>query len=112
MATTNIPLDRAIQKINNLRAVASNSSENWQKVAMLLGWSTWDVGLPYYGVDDKVKMTPQMILREKVDVMKKETSTKDQKQMLLDLGLTKEQIKKLQYEEARVKKIIELQNKK
>ena len=28
------------------------------------------------------------------------------------LGLTKEQIKKLQYEEARVKKIIELQNKK
>ena len=53
-----------------------------------------------------------MILREKVDVMKKETSTKDQKQMLLDLGLTKEQIKKLQYEEARVKKIIELQNKK
>jgi hypothetical protein len=111
-ATTNIPLDRAIQKINNLRAVASNSSENWQKVAMLLGWSTWDVGLPYYGVDDKVKMTPQMILREKVDVMKKETSTKDQKQMLLDLGLTKEQIKKLQYEEARVKKIIELQNKK
>ncbi len=70
-ATTNIPLDRAIQKINNLRAVASNSSENWQKVAMLLGWSTWDVGLPYYGVDDKEIQTPQTILRDKVLKMKK-----------------------------------------
>jgi hypothetical protein len=110
-STTNIPLDRAIQKINNLRAVASNSSEKWQKVAMLLGWSTWDVGLPYYGVNDKVEMTPQMILKEKVTTMAKETSTKEQKQLLLDLGLTKQQIKALKYEEIRVKKIIELQEK-
>jgi hypothetical protein len=110
-STTNIPLDRAIQKINNLRAVASNSSEKWQKVAMLLGWSTWDVGLPYYGVNDKVEMTPQMILKEKVTTMAKETSTKEQKQLLLDLGLTKQQIKALKYEEIRIKKIIELQEK-
>ena len=108
---TNIPLDRAIQKINNIRAITSNSSQNWQKVAMALGWSTWDVGLPYYGVDDKVEMTPQMILKEKVTVMKKETNTKQQKEMLLKLGLTKQQIKDLKYEEARVKKIIELQEK-
>jgi hypothetical protein len=31
--------------------------------------------------------------------------------MLLDLGLTKKEIKALRYEENRVKKIIELQNK-
>ena len=31
--------------------------------------------------------------------------------MLLDLGLDKKQIKALRYEDARVKKIIELQNK-
>ncbi len=109
---TNIPMDRAIQKINNIRAITSNSSQNWQKVAMALGWSTWDVGLPYYGVDDKVEMTPEMILKQKVTVMKKETSTKQQKETLLKLGLTKQQIKALKYEEARVKKIIELQEKK
>ena len=79
---TNIPMDRAIQKINNIRAITSNSSQNWQKVAMALGWSTWDVGLPYYGVDDKVEMTPEMILKEKVTEMKKETRTKLQKEML------------------------------
>ena len=104
-------MDRAIQKINNIRAITSNSSENWQKVAMALGWSTWDIGLPYYGVDDKVEMTPEMILKEKVTTMAKETSTKEQKQMLLDLGLTKQEIKALKYEDIRVKKIIELQNK-
>ena len=108
---TNLPLDRAVQKMNNIRAIMSNSSQNWQKVAMALGWSTWDIGLPYYGVEDKVEMTPQMILKEKVTVMKKETSIKQQKEMLLKLGLTKQQIKDLKYEEARVKKIIELQEK-
>ena len=47
-----------------------------------------------------------------VTTMKKDTSTKQQKQMLLDLGLTKAEIKKLRYEEDRVKKIIALQKKK
>ena len=108
---TNIPMDRAIQKINNLRAITSNSSENWQKVALAMGWSTWDLGLPYYGVEDKVEMTPRMILKKKVETMAKETSTKDQKQLLLDLGLTKQEIKALKYEDIRIKKIIELQEK-
>ena len=108
---TNVPLDRAIQKINNLRAATSDSSAKWQKVALLMGWSTWDLGLPYYGVEDKEIKTPQTILRDKVLKMKKDTSTKEQKDLLLELGLTKQQIKALKYEENRVKKIIELQNK-
>jgi hypothetical protein len=44
--------------------------------------------------------------------MKDQTTTKEQTIMLLDLGLTKKQIKTLRIEENRVKKIIELQNKK
>jgi len=111
-AITNVPLDRAIKKINNLRNITSEETQNWQKVALAMGWTTWDVGLPFYGVKQKVKMTPQMILKEKVVKMKKETSTKQQKETLLKLGLTKQQIKALRYEEARVKKIIELQEKK
>ena len=40
----------------------------WQKVALLMGWSTWDLGLPYYGVEDKVEIKRrQMILKEKVN---------------------------------------------
>ena len=108
---TNIPVDEAVVKINALRAIYSDSSEAWQKVALALGWSTWDVGLPYYGVEDKVVQTPEMLERIKIDDMKKTTTTKEQKVMLLELGLTKKEIKDLRIEENRVKKIIELQNK-
>ena len=110
-ATTNIPADRAIQKLNNVRQIFNKESENWQKVALALGWSSWDVGLGYYGVEEKVDQTPEMILKEKVTTMKKETSIKEQKDLLLKLGLTKQQIKALKYENERVKKIIELQEK-
>ena len=110
-ATTNIPADRAIQKINNIRQMFSENSEKWQKVALALGWSSWDVGLGYYGVEEKVDQTPEMILKEKVTTMKKETSIKEQKDLLLELGLTKQQIKALKYENERVKKILELQEK-
>ena len=112
-ATTNIPIDRVIKKANNIRGIMSEQSQMWQKVSMALGWSSYDVGLPYYGGWDKpVEPTPAERKKQEIDVMKKDTSTADQTQMLLDLGLDKKQIKALRYEDARVKKIIELQNKK
>merc|ERR1711966_519436 len=112
-ATTNIPIDRVIKKANNIRGIMSEQSQMWQKVSMALGWSSYDVGLPYYGGWDKpVEPTPAELKRQEIDVMKKNTSTADQTQMLLDLGLDKKQIKALRYEDARVKKIIELQKKK
>ena len=110
---TNIPLDRAISKMNNIRGIMSEQSEKWQKVALALGWSTWDVGLGYYGGFDPVKpLTSEQQYDLDVSNMKKETTSKQQKQMLLDLGLTRSEIKKLRYEEDRVKKIIALQKKK
>ena len=110
---TNLPLDRAISKINNIRGIMSEQSEKWQKVALALGWSTWDVGLGYYGGFDPVKpLTPEQQYDLDVSNMKKETTSAQQKQMLLDLGLTRAEIKKLRYEEDRVKKIIALQKKK
>ena len=55
--------------------------------------------------------TPEEIEQKKFDTMKKNTKTQDQIDMLLDLGLTKKEIKALGKEDARVKKIIELQSK-
>ena len=50
---TNIPLDRVVKKINNIRGIYSEKSALWQKVALGLGWSTWDVDLGYYGGFDE-----------------------------------------------------------
>jgi hypothetical protein len=109
---TNIPLDRVAKKINNLRGLVNERSSLWQKVALGLGWGTWELGLGYYGGFDKEKpLTPEQQLQLEVDTMKKDTSKADQVKTLLDFGLTKKQIRELKNENDRVKKILELQKK-
>jgi len=48
-ATANIPLDRAVMILNNIREASDSENEAWQRIAMLLGWNTWDVGVDPYG---------------------------------------------------------------
>jgi Trp operon repressor len=108
---TNIPLDRVIKKLNSMRGIVSEQSSLWQKVALGLGWSTWDVGLGYYGGFDAAKvLTPEEEKVKEIDDLKKLTKTTEQVDMLLNLGLSKKEIKALGKEQARVEKIIELQN--
>jgi chloramphenicol 3-O-phosphotransferase len=107
-AVFNIPLDRAVMKMNSMRNILNPATENWQKVALALGWSTWDVGLPYFGLaEDKPVLTETEKQTKKLFDLNKS----DQVKMLLDLGLTKKQIRALTKEEQRVKEIIKLQNK-
>ena len=109
---TNLPLDRVMKKINNIRGMVNERSALWQKVALGLGWSTWELGLGYYGGFDAAKvLTPDEQLTKEVNDMKKLTKTKEQVDMLLDFGLTKKEIKALGKEDLRVRKIIELQKK-
>ena len=44
-AGTNIPLNRTINKINNLSESLNSQNAIWQRIAMVLGWNRWDVGL-------------------------------------------------------------------
>jgi hypothetical protein len=111
-AATNVPADRALQKINNTRMILSDNSEKWQKIALALGWSTWDVGLPYYGVPSTEPLSPERIMENREIEMRQNTNTREQKKMLQELGLTNKEIKALRYEKDRVKKIISLQDKK
>jgi hypothetical protein len=90
--------------------VFSENSEAWQKVAMTMGWSSWDVGLPYYGVEGASKpKTPAMIFEDTITEMKKNTSSKEQKQTLINLGVSRSELNKYKYEEDRIKKILELE---
>ena len=111
-AGVNIPADRALQKINNTRMILSDNSEKWQKIALALGWSTWDVGLPYYGVPSNEPLSPEREMENREIEMRQNTNTREQKKMLLDLGLTNKEIRELRYEKNRIKKIIALQDKK
>jgi hypothetical protein len=42
---TNIPLDRIVKKVSNLTYLLDNQSKGWQKLALLFGFSTYDIGV-------------------------------------------------------------------
>jgi len=42
-AATNIPLDRGIIKLQNLKDASDAENEEWQRVANALGWSKWQL---------------------------------------------------------------------
>lgn len=44
-ATTNIPLDRLVKKSNNIVSATGQDLENWQRLALIAGYSDWQLGL-------------------------------------------------------------------
>ena len=44
-ALTNIPLDRAIKKTNNVVTATSQDLETWERLALLGGWQDWEIGI-------------------------------------------------------------------
>ena len=72
-AIFNIPLDRAIRKANNIESAMAEGTELWQRVALLLGWNEWELGLGPQAEKDKQKKknrTPDNIqdqIRERLD---------------------------------------------
>ena len=141
---TNIPLARMVNEVNRLTEMLDNRNSSLQRIALGLGWRTWDVHadneehdlIELEAKQDKKAAQKQKVidareekkrlaeearfkgmsddeiaLTKRKDIIYKTTS-KNQKDKLLDLGLTIKEIKALKYEKDRVNKIIELQNKK
>ena len=50
----NIPLDRAMRMTMTLMQIADRDTAMWQRFALALGWSSWSVGLPYWGTPTTV----------------------------------------------------------
>ena len=194
---TNIPLARLHRKMQNISAGLDNENAWWQRVAVLAGWSKWDVGIENKSLQEakqRVKENQKQINKEtklkkkypgktkqEIDILETEKTIYDlnkreqerilqqnglnpknyklekdrvnaimklrsknknkidkqvsdiqnfvpdkseqreidlfkmnkneQVNLLMNLGLSPSQIKNLKYEEDRVKKIIELENK-
>ena len=53
-ATTNIPMDRGVKKINNLMKASDSELETWERLALFGGWQDWEIGLD----EDKKKKKP------------------------------------------------------
>ena len=60
---TNIPVARLHRKVENVRAALNSENEWWQRLAVGLGWSKWDVGIENKEVE---------AIKEKIKKQKKE----------------------------------------
>ncbi len=54
-ALTNIPLDRAVKKTNNVVQATSQDLETWERLALLGGWQDWEIGVD----EEKPSSKPQ-----------------------------------------------------
>ena len=47
-AAFNLPADRLVQKMRNIKDALDDQNETWQRIALALGWPDWQIG-----IDDK-----------------------------------------------------------
>ena len=66
-AATNIPIDRVLRKMMNLRMAMDEETRTWQRVALILGWSSWSLGLPYWGLQSTIDQEEKTIEKAKKD---------------------------------------------
>ena len=97
-ALTNVPLDRAIKKITNIVDAGNEDIEYYKRVALVLGWSAWELDIDKKGG----KVTPPKTDMDKLYDLNK----KQQIDSLTSLGISKKQIKLLKLEEDRVNAIL------
>ena len=45
----NIPADRVMRDVNNAKAALDRENEAWQRIALIMGWNTWNVGVDEKG---------------------------------------------------------------
>ena len=61
----NIPADRAIAKIDNIRGALNSQNQTWQRIAMALGWPGWTVGVEDLKVNEVRKQIKNSKKRKK-----------------------------------------------
>jgi len=105
---TNVPLDRGLQKIENIKYAMSDDSEDWQKVASILGWPQWQ--LEGKETKDARRDDQKQKLRQEQAI---EDPSKYSKAQQVDIlkkhGYSEEEIKNLKKEDQRVEAILKSQ---
>ena len=90
-STTNFPLDRLVDKVNNVSEVLDSRNKTWQRVALALGWKAFDVGTLNEGED--------LIRAEAKAERKEESSIKAAKDRIIKKAKLQDRIKDMSSEE-------------
>ena len=60
----NIPADKVINMVRGLSEAADQENDAWQRIALLLGWSTWNLGMPNEKIEEAKKKNTARKRRE------------------------------------------------
>ena len=66
-AGLNVPIDRVLQKYNNMAQAMDNETRTWQRIALLMGYSGWNFDLPYWGTQSHLLEEQAQIEEAKQD---------------------------------------------
>ena len=122
-AGTNVPTDRAVMKMENIRDASMGDFETWERVAMLMGWNKWTIGAEGGPSEKAIQESEQRIdlekKKEKYNVETEKEVIRIQKskevfnlnknqqiKILKDLGYSNSQILNMKKEADRVEKIL------
>ena len=104
-ATTNIPMARAIRKIDNLREAMNQENTDLQRLMLALGWSSWDLGVgekvvrnegqkDEYTVTLDTKRMAREEVKQEIAEEKKQATVKKREQRELEKQKEKEALEK------------------
>ena len=71
-AVFNVPLARVVNKANNLEEALTGNHEAWQKIAMIMGWNRWNVGVK----DEELEEARDVVKERRKEEKKIETEKK------------------------------------
>lgn len=55
----NVPLDKVIQMTRGIKEASDKDNEAWQRIALALGWSTWNLGMPNEKIEKAKKINTE-----------------------------------------------------
>ena len=90
---TNVPMERALVEINSLVEMMDTKNSAWQRLALLLGWRSWDVGAKNEEMDELSVELKERRKQEKKEAKEREKEEKrKQEQQRRFIGKTDEEI--------------------
>ena len=90
-ASTNVPMDRLVNKTKNIREALNEDNATWQRIALMLGWNRWDLNIK----SDKIELVKTIVKEEKKQKAKEKREAKKKeeeaiKQLEIDNTIKKE----------------------
>ena len=97
-ATTNLPVARLVQKVDNIQGVLDSNNETWQRIALLMGYPKWQLGIEDTKVDEAKERGKAKIKEEKQQ--RKDEEQRAEEEAVIEANIEAQELERQAVEEA------------